>query len=95
MDDEGQEDAASGLPRRPMLLPSGAGHELVEPGSRLLADGGAEGRRPAENEALGPERLARPAVEVEAVALLGDQPAGEAELERTSLTTLRRVCVNV
>src|SRR6185295_2328166 len=72
--------AASGPPIRPMLLPSGGGHELVEAGPRLLADGAADGRCPAEQQALETERLTRPAVEVEAVALLRYQPVCEPEL---------------
>ena len=50
-----------------------AGDELVQAGAGAPAHRGAQHRRPAEQQAGRAERLPRPAVEVELVAVLGDQ----------------------
>src|SRR3954451_18750314 len=67
-------------PRPTRTATSGLGHELVEAGARLLPRGAAQQRRPAEQQPGRAQRLPRPAVEAEVVAVVDDQRVlGEAE----------------
>src|SRR3989442_7098655 len=53
--------------------------ELVERLARAAAHGGLQNGRPAEQKAGGPERLPRPAAEVERIAVLRDETVSEAK----------------
>src|SRR5215211_3046870 len=60
--------------------PYGLGlHEVVEAAPGPPPDAVPQQRRPTEQQPRRPERLARPAVEAELVAMLGDQAVAEAE----------------
>src|SRR5215211_769039 len=54
-------------------------HEVVEAAPGPPPDAVPQQRRPTEQQPRRPERLARPAVEAELVAMLGDQAVAEAE----------------